>query len=755
MPTIPVYNREVSLDPEFTAMNTARATPEAFGAAIGRGLQDVGQGIDQISKAKFTLEAKLMENEGRAAVLRYESAKNQTLLDPNEGIMTRTGVNARGAAKAWQDKAAELRAAAAQGLTGAGLEYFNRIVDQDVVQTSGTVLSHEAGEMKKGLDQSFVSLIDTYAENAVTYLNDPVASSAAIDNGIAMIRERAATQGWDKATSDNLVSQFMSDTHKNIALTIAADDPLAAQAYIDENREEMTAEGSNYLAVTATLKEAVVLKQADLAAADFLKNPDAQNPPSGDGTEADDEAAAAPAETTGAQGAPTALPLAAGKNAISVTNLDSGFTSSLQQMIAAMPEELRGQVTIYSGWRPATRAEAPADYVGETQDEIFAKAVAKYGSEAAARKHAAPPGKSNHNRGQAADLRYGSDAARDWIHANADKFGLSFPMGHEPWHIEPVSARGGDGGGATAATGGGTGGGMPTDAMAVEAYISTLPADVQDLTRKKIYGYFENSAKMDAANRTAAKQALWDTILQTGAMPTDPMILSRAGMSEVSAGEAYIEKGGAPSTTDEATYLKLSEMKAGDREAFVREDLNQYRNALTDKDFNALLGDQRALLEGGKAQLDFSAAHTLSKQVVEAQIGPAPSTSQEDKRREYDARLNALYRTVEEDMRAYQAANKVVPLYDDILKMVTARTLPTIEAKDGWFGEATGLQFEMADPRLPGFKLDAEAIVPTIPLDIYNLILADLKAQGISQTPDEIATAYQNYLLWETVDTND
>lgn len=106
-------------------------------------------------------------------------------------------------------------------------------------------------------------------------------------------------------------------------------------------------------------------------------------------------------------------------------------------------------------------------------------------------------------------------------------------------------------------------------------------------------------------------------------------------------------------------------------------------------------------------------------------------------------------------MRAYQAANKVVPLYDDILKMVTARTLPTIEAKDGWFGEATGLQFEMADPRLPGFKLDAEAIVPTIPLDIYNLILADLKAQGISQTPDEIATAYQNYLLWETVDTND
>lgn len=754
MPTIPVYNREVALQPAYTEMNSARATPGAFGADIGRGLQDVGQGINQLAQAKFTLEQKLQENEGRAAALRYLSGKNNTLLNPDDGIMTRTGVNARGAARAWQDKAAELRASAAQGLSGAGLEYFNRIVDQDVVQTAGTVLSHEAGEMKKGLDQSFVSLIDTYAENAVTYLSDPVASSAAIDNGIAMIRERATTQGWDKATSDNLVSQFMSDTHKNIALTMAATDPLKAQAYIDENREEMTAEGSNYQAVTAVLKEAVTLKQADNAAAEYLATPDVQNPALGDGTEEDDLSAGSPTWKN-AQGGTTTLPLVAGKNKISVTNLDSGFTSALEKMITALPEELRGQVSIYSGWRPSTRAEAPADYVGETQDEIFAKAVAKYGSEAAARKYAAPPGKSNHNRGQAADLTYGSDAAREWVHANAAKFGLSFPMGHEPWHVEPVSARDGSGGGTAAASGGGAG--VPMDAAAVEEYIATLPPDVQGMTRSKIYGYFDNVAKMDAANRVNAKQTLWDTILQTGAMPTDVSVLSAAGMEAVSSAQTYLDKGGAPVETVEPVYAKLTEIKANDREAFVKQDLNIYRSLLSEKDFEGLLSDQRALLEEGSAQLDFKAAHDLSKQVVEAQIGPAPSTSDTEARRQYDARLNALYRTVEDDMRAYQKANKVVPLYDDILKMVTARTLPTAEAVDTWgTNNATGLQFEMTDPRNKALmKLDAEAIVPTIPLDVYNLIVADLKAQGIDQTPDEIAAAYQNYLLWETVDTND
>lgn len=51
---------------------------------------------------------------------------------------------------------------------------------------------------------------------------------------------------------------------------------------------------------------------------------------------------------------------------------------------------------------------------------------------------AATPGRSNHGWGLAADLVYGSAAARRWVHANATRFGLRFPMGYEPWHIEPT-----------------------------------------------------------------------------------------------------------------------------------------------------------------------------------------------------------------------------------------------------------------------------------------------------------------------------
>jgi hypothetical protein len=77
----------------------------------------------------------------------------------------------------------------------------------------------------------------------------------------------------------------------------------------------------------------------------------------------------------------------------------------------------------------------------ERQKQLFDQAVAKYGSEATARKWVAPPGRSNHNHGLAADLKYNNDEARTWAHANAAKYGLAFPMSHENWHVEPVGAR--------------------------------------------------------------------------------------------------------------------------------------------------------------------------------------------------------------------------------------------------------------------------------------------------------------------------
>lgn len=111
-----------------------------------------------------------------------------------------------------------------------------------------------------------------------------------------------------------------------------------------------------------------------------------------------------------------------------IWNLDTSFRSQLEAFIAAS----NGQVRLLSGYRS-----------NDHQQDLYNQAIREHGA-ANAGKWAAPPGRSNHNHGVAGDLRYVGAGAKQWAHENAARFGLEFPMSHEPWHIEPVGLRTGD-----------------------------------------------------------------------------------------------------------------------------------------------------------------------------------------------------------------------------------------------------------------------------------------------------------------------
>lgn len=102
------------------------------------------------------------------------------------------------------------------------------------------------------------------------------------------------------------------------------------------------------------------------------------------------------------------------------------FNSALQKFL----KESGGRISIGNSYRSPER-----------QAQLWEAALRKYGSAAKARRWVAPPGKSNHGRGLAADLKYVDKSAIAWAHANAKRYGLHFPLSNENWHIEPVSAR--------------------------------------------------------------------------------------------------------------------------------------------------------------------------------------------------------------------------------------------------------------------------------------------------------------------------
>lgn len=79
------------------------------------------------------------------------------------------------------------------------------------------------------------------------------------------------------------------------------------------------------------------------------------------------------------------------------------------------------------------------------QKKLFENAVKKYGSESAARKWVAPPGKSQHNYGYAIDLslyKNGKKLSQSEFDKIIGQAGFYRPMSYEGWHIEPISTKG-------------------------------------------------------------------------------------------------------------------------------------------------------------------------------------------------------------------------------------------------------------------------------------------------------------------------
>jgi hypothetical protein len=120
----------------------------------------------------------------------------------------------------------------------------------------------------------------------------------------------------------------------------------------------------------------------------------------------------------------------------SVDHLNVEYAGKLQEMIAGA-KAAGVDVKIFSGYRSE---EKQAQLYNDKVSKLMEKGQTKEQAMRAARKWVAPPGSSNHNHGEAVDLKYGKGAS-EWVHANAEKYGLYFPMGHEPWHVEQIGGR--------------------------------------------------------------------------------------------------------------------------------------------------------------------------------------------------------------------------------------------------------------------------------------------------------------------------
>lgn len=778
MPRVPEYQSDVSTRPIFQQELDANANPEAFGAGIGRGMQSVSRGLDMAGDA--VAKVKELEDVARAkdADNSYSNWLRERMYGDN-GFMTQEGRNAVDQRKSFEEEAANKRKEFGGGLTAGAARAYDTASQARLQSVYQQSIVHTAGERKAWFKDASAARVQTFADDALVNFNNPKAVTKNIAAGIMEIREAGQLQGWDADTLKQRESDYTSGVHKNIALRIAQKDPIAAEDYMKANAKQMT--GADQYALSQSLETELVQEKSKREAEAILSG----------GRAASDAPDAAPADAGSGggggvrrigQAGPTRarayLQSVSNKSPAAVDNLDESFATNLAAMMQDAPPDIRKGLGIYSGYRSPER-----------QAELFSAAVKKYGSVAAARKWVAPPpgaygsDGSRHNFGRAVDLAYnGTSLANapqnvvDWVHQNASKYGLYFPMHHEPWHVEPMGSRGGAQFAGTVAPRNNS---IAPRSVApsyddIETKLNAISdPDVRDATRKRLYSAMEAQSKAQEANEKQAKAELWKYIDQGQTPDQVPMeVRQAAGMAAVSAAWSYQEAAnrGRDVNSDEKLLYDMRKYAATNPTDFANVDLNDYRDRLSKDAIKELTGNQTtALTDQKKARengINLTEAFSQAQTQLEA-VGITTTGKQDSAREDAAKRVAQFQNALAAQMEEFKRTSQKNPNQLEIQSMINRLLLPVV-IKDGaappsyglipnpftsaanLFSGSTsrdGFAFE-AGQRGDGSSVDVVVKYGDIPIDLRRGISTDLERElGRKPSEDEVVQRYEDFVL--------
>lgn len=750
MVTVPTYTmRELRPRAEFQQGVDVRATPGAFGAAIGQGMQDVGQGLGQAADAFAQLRDFDDRLKSKDALTQFEREKMELDYGPN-GYLTTQGRDAvDGRDKYYADLEA-LKQKYGSNLSGGAARYFEDAATTAVTGGMRDGVVHAAQGRKDWAADASTARLSMAADRALKTYGNPDAVNKNIASGFMEIDAQADLMGWDADVVKLKRQEFATGVHSSVALALANETGGATKAmdYLRTNTEMIDPAARMEL-------EAKLKPYADDEAALGVVNEIL-----GMGRSASDTGAGGADPVVGTRG-PTAVrsnlyarAAAAGKGAEAVDGLTESFAANLSAMFEDAPPGIRDGLQIGSGYRSEER-----------QAELFAEAVKKYGSPEAARKWVAPPGSSQHNHGNAVDIWYNGQRldkapaeVRDWVHANAGAYGLRFPMSWEAWHIEPANARGG-GAGSTAVA--------ARDGVSARASMASYDAaiakvnEIQDpavraSAMRQLNAQFEMRGKAEEAAGKAAKADIWSQVAQGVPMSQIPLDLKIAAGREAVQGFMDYENKAGDITTDPVLQRDLTLFAATDPVAFAKVDLTAPEiinnlsegdiKSLIDKQASALTDERKAREEGLNVTQAMGYAKTQLEAVGVTQTGAEGSARVEAAKREAQFQL-----ALADEMRAWSEANGgKKPSQIDIMTMTNKLLLPIVIKTPGtlWDSEDDGMFAFEAGGRADGTTVDVVVEYNDIPLDLRRSIKRDLELEtGGEVSEEQVIQRYEEFVL--------
>lgn len=239
---------------------STQATPEAFGAGIGRGIGDVANVMaEQVKRDKDAADTTaVMEADRKLAD--WEISK----VYGDDGALRKKGRDTLGLPKQLSDDFDAFTGEVAGSLANdTQRQAFAKLSASRRPSLQRTLYSHAAQEMDGFYDQETKGYLDTSRNAAALNYNNPQRVQAEIERGSRALLADSVRKGLAPEATKAALQQYASTVHKDVALRMMDADPLAAKQYMDKNIDSFDA--GDLIQLQRTLDPAVTRAQGQRA----------------------------------------------------------------------------------------------------------------------------------------------------------------------------------------------------------------------------------------------------------------------------------------------------------------------------------------------------------------------------------------------------------------------------------------------------------------------------------------------------------
>lgn len=269
MAKAPIYGaRRQTLLTSGTRNLVSHATPQAFGAGnqsgIGEGLTALSRGLGQAATAIDYVQN--LDDEARVTGLvnSYSDRARDLTYNPESGYTSMYGENAVEGQGTFEADLESERQRIGTGLSPNQKNMYDVATNARRKQALDTGVRHAQSQRKKWFDDASTARLNTFASDALAMSHEPNKLAMTLAAARGEIAMRGDENGWSAVQTAEVQRSFLSGVNKNIILKNAVDDPLAAQAWLEAHRKDMTSE--DQYALDKALQAPILAAQSQVEA---------------------------------------------------------------------------------------------------------------------------------------------------------------------------------------------------------------------------------------------------------------------------------------------------------------------------------------------------------------------------------------------------------------------------------------------------------------------------------------------------------